>query len=122
MADRRPCSGRSPRSFAATDDRPPGRGDADPRPTRPTRLTTRSCVGTSLPTSPSDGRALSRTTMPLPCHTVNVNHAGRTLRMPEYLTTQEVGELVRAPTESVRFWRHVGKGPRSFKLGRRVLY
>jgi len=22
----------------------------------------------------------------------------------------------------LRYWRHVGKGPRSFKIGRRVLY
>jgi len=42
--------------------------------------------------------------------------------MPKYMTAAEVGELVRAPVESVRYWRHVGKGPRSFKIGRRVLY
>ena len=41
-----------------------------------------------------------------------------------FLTTAEVAELVRAPAETVRYWRHVGKGPRSFKVpgGRRVLY
>jgi len=39
-----------------------------------------------------------------------------------YLTTEEVAALTRTPTETVRYWRHVGKGPRSFKLGRRVLY
>lgn len=42
--------------------------------------------------------------------------------MAHYLTTQEVGELLRTPAETVRFWRHVGKGPKSFKVGRRVLY
>lgn len=42
--------------------------------------------------------------------------------MPEYMTTAEVAELLRTSPESVRFWRHVGKGPRSFKAGRRVLY
>lgn len=42
--------------------------------------------------------------------------------MPEYLTTEEVAELVRAPAETVRYWRHIGKGPKSFKVGRRVLY
>lgn len=41
---------------------------------------------------------------------------------PRYLTTAEVAAMVRAPVETVRFWRHVGKGPASFKLGRRVLY
>ena len=39
-----------------------------------------------------------------------------------FMTTAEVTELLRMPVESVRWWRHVGKGPRSFKLGRRVLY
>lgn len=42
--------------------------------------------------------------------------------MAKYLTTAEFGELVRTPPETVRYWRHVGKGPQSFKLGRRVLY
>jgi excisionase family DNA binding protein len=42
--------------------------------------------------------------------------------MPTYLTTAEVAETLRTPTETVRFWRHVGKGPKSFKVGRRVLY
>jgi excisionase family DNA binding protein len=40
----------------------------------------------------------------------------------KYLTTSEVAELLRMPAESVRYWRHVGKGPASFRLGRRVLY
>lgn len=39
-----------------------------------------------------------------------------------FMTTTEVAELLRMPVESVRWWRHVGKGPKSFKLGRRVLY
>ena len=42
--------------------------------------------------------------------------------MGRFMTTAEVAELCRAPVETVRFWRHVGKGPKSFKLGRRVLY
>lgn len=42
--------------------------------------------------------------------------------MDRYLTTAEVAETLRAPVETVRYWRHVGKGPCSFKLGRRVLY
>lgn len=42
----------------------------------------------------------------------------------DYLTTQEVADLLRTPAETVRYWRHVGKGPKSFKIpgGRRVLY
>jgi len=39
-----------------------------------------------------------------------------------YMTTGEVASEVRTPVETVRYWRHVGKGPKSFKLGRRVLY
>jgi Helix-turn-helix domain len=39
-----------------------------------------------------------------------------------YLTTVEVADLARTSPETVRFWRHVGKGPKSFKVGREVLY
>lgn len=43
--------------------------------------------------------------------------------MSEFMTTSEVAELLRVPAETVRYWRHVGKGPKSFKIGgRRVLY
>lgn len=42
--------------------------------------------------------------------------------MPEYMTTAEVAELLRTAPETVRFWRWQGTGPRSFKVGRRVLY
>ena len=42
--------------------------------------------------------------------------------MGEYKTTAEVAELCRTSSETVRYWRHIGKGPASFKLGRRVLY
>lgn len=48
----------------------------------------------------------------------NAEHVG----VGEYLTTQEVAALLRTSAETVRYWRHVGKGPRSFKIGRRVLY
>lgn len=39
-----------------------------------------------------------------------------------YVTTGEVAELCRTSPETVRYWRHIGKGPHSFKLGRKVLY
>jgi len=42
--------------------------------------------------------------------------------MPDYMTTSEVADLLRTSAETVRYWRHVGKGPDSFKIGRRVLY
>lgn len=38
------------------------------------------------------------------------------------MTTQEVADLTRTPVETVRYWRYIGKGPRHFKIGRRVLY
>jgi DNA-binding transcriptional MerR regulator len=38
------------------------------------------------------------------------------------MTTAEVAEHCRTSPETVRYWRHIGKGPDSFKLGRRVLY
>jgi predicted DNA-binding transcriptional regulator AlpA len=43
-------------------------------------------------------------------------------REPELLTITEVAELLRAPVATLRYWRHLGTGPRSFRLGRRVLY
>jgi DNA-binding transcriptional MerR regulator len=39
-----------------------------------------------------------------------------------YLTTAELAERFRTSAETIRYWRHIGKGPRSFKPGRRVLY
>lgn len=46
-----------------------------------------------------------------------------TLSMAErYLTTEEVANMLRTSPETVRFWRHAHKGPKSFKVGRRVLY
>lgn len=42
--------------------------------------------------------------------------------MPENYTTDEVAAIFRTSPETVRYWRHVGRGPKSFKVGRRVLY
>ncbi len=42
--------------------------------------------------------------------------------MAKFLTTAEVAEMVRTSAETVRYWRHIGKGPKSAKYGRRVLY
>lgn len=41
---------------------------------------------------------------------------------PKFLTTDELAALVRTSPATCRWWRHVGVGPRSFKVGRRVLY
>ena len=40
----------------------------------------------------------------------------------KYMTTTEVADLCRTSPETVRYWRHIGRGPLSFKAGRRVLY
>lgn len=40
----------------------------------------------------------------------------------EYLTTEELATKLRTTPETVRYWRHIKKGPKSFKVGRRVLY
>ena len=38
------------------------------------------------------------------------------------LTLQEVAVVVRVPVATLRYWRHVGTGPRSFRIGRSVRY
>ena len=38
------------------------------------------------------------------------------------LTITEVADLVRGTIATPRWWRHIGEGPRSFKIGRRVFY
>jgi excisionase family DNA binding protein len=43
-------------------------------------------------------------------------------REPELLTISEAAELLRVPVATLRYWRHLETGPRSFRLGRRVLY
>jgi DNA-binding transcriptional MerR regulator len=39
-----------------------------------------------------------------------------------HMTTAELALLCRTSPDSVRYWHHVGKGPKSFKVGRRRLY
>ena len=41
---------------------------------------------------------------------------------PDLLTITEAAELLRAPVATLRYWRHLGTGPHSFRVGRRVLY
>lgn len=39
------------------------------------------------------------------------------------LTTAEAAEVLRVPVGTLRYWRHQGTGPKSFKLGaKRVAY
>ena len=38
------------------------------------------------------------------------------------LTMAEVAERLRTPLQTLRWWRHCGRGPAGFKLGRRVVF
>lgn len=38
------------------------------------------------------------------------------------MTMDEVSRLTRTPVATLRYWRHMGSGPRSYKIGRRVVY
>lgn len=40
----------------------------------------------------------------------------------DLLTVDEAAELLRTPIGTLRYWRHLGVGPRGFRLGRRVVY
>jgi DNA-binding transcriptional MerR regulator len=40
----------------------------------------------------------------------------------ELLTITEAAQELRTPEATLRFWRHRGTGPQSFRLGNRVLY
>ncbi|MBL3670193.1 helix-turn-helix domain-containing protein [Streptomyces sp. M2CJ-2] len=39
-----------------------------------------------------------------------------------YLTTEDVAARYRTAPSTIRYWRHIGSGPRGIKVGRRVLY
>lgn len=38
------------------------------------------------------------------------------------LRLQEVSDRTGVPVETLRYWRKLGAGPRSYKLGKRVVY
>jgi len=42
--------------------------------------------------------------------------------MPDYLTVEEVAEMTRLSPSTIRWYRHTGTGPKSFKIGRRIAY
>ncbi|MFF7180169.1 helix-turn-helix domain-containing protein [Streptomyces sp. NPDC008121] len=41
---------------------------------------------------------------------------------PRLYTTEDVAQRYRTAAGTVRYWRHVGYGPKGIKVGRRVLY
>ena len=40
----------------------------------------------------------------------------------EMLTIEEAAALLRVPVATMRYWRHLGAGPFSFRVGRHVRY
>ncbi len=40
----------------------------------------------------------------------------------DLLTIKEVAAIVRVPEATLRYWRHLGSGPPSFRVGRCVRY
>jgi excisionase family DNA binding protein len=38
------------------------------------------------------------------------------------MTSAELAEMLRAPEQTLRYWRWKGTGPKGIKVGRRVLY
>jgi excisionase family DNA binding protein len=40
----------------------------------------------------------------------------------EMLTLTEAAVLLRVPVNTLRYWRHLGTGPRGFRVGRTVRY
>lgn len=49
-------------------------------------------------------------------------HASQHGSQPDLLTINEAAVLLRTPVATLRYWRHLGTGPHSFRVGRRVLY
>lgn len=40
----------------------------------------------------------------------------------DLLSTKQVSDMTGVSEPTVRYWRHMGQGPVSFKIGRRVVY
>ena len=44
------------------------------------------------------------------------------MSMPTRLATREASQYLSLPESTLRYYRHIGKGPASYLLGRRVFY
>lgn len=53
---------------------------------------------------------------------MNPDQAAESAAPQQLLTLVEAAELLRTPVATLRYWRHRGIGPDSFRLGRRVVY
>jgi excisionase family DNA binding protein len=71
---------------------------------------------------PDPGRTIEEHTMTT--SPISPDENRRLARNPgdEMLTLQEACHYLRIPEGTLRYWRHLGTGPHSFRLGRRVLY
>lgn len=47
---------------------------------------------------------------------------GQDSLIPQMVTTKELAELIGVPVATLNNWRSIGRGPRSFRLGRTVKY
>ena len=43
-------------------------------------------------------------------------------RMEPLMTIEEVSAVLRVPVATLRYWRHQGNGPTSFRQGKRIFY
>lgn len=50
------------------------------------------------------------------------DQAAESTATQQLLTLVEAAALLRTPVATLRYWRHRGIGPDSFRLGRRVVY
>lgn len=57
-----------------------------------------------------------------PPHTGHSTPAGQDSLIPDMVTTKELAELIGVPVATLNNWRSIGRGPRSFRLGRAVKY
>jgi len=42
--------------------------------------------------------------------------------LPNYITPQQLADLLQVPIGTIRRWRHVGEGPPGFRAGKHVRY
>jgi predicted DNA-binding transcriptional regulator AlpA len=71
-----------------------------------------------------EGRGQIPDAVPIHSKVTNRTRSGDIMTTTDHdiLTITEAAGVVRAPVATLRYWRHLGMGPRSFRIGRRVVY
>lgn len=65
----------------------------------------------------------SISSLPAPVDVRRIHASQLEMSEDELMTSAEVASLIRVPAATLRYWRYIGIGPKSFKMGpRRVLY